>query len=312
MKSSLLLPFCLAQLFSTAVLAEPVFSVQPKGFDFLSVEEGAVVEKVFTISNKGSEPLQVQKVAASCGCTVSTLASNYIAPGESTTLEVKLDTRGFYGGVQKKVFIFTNDPNQAAVALPITGRIKADIEVAPTVLDFGDVVAASGSTARRVKVQAVKGGGATKVSSGKFLDAKIVERGEILVIVKPDAPIGDLHDRLVISAVGVKSRTIIPVVAKIRGGVWAEPAAVSFGVMKKGTTASREVRLYGKTADAKIEGSSKALTINAKRVQGEAVIELSINSGLVAKEEFQERLKITTQTGEETFVPVLAVVAQER
>jgi hypothetical protein len=161
-------------------------------------------------------------------------------------------------------------------------------------------------------VQSVNGGGAAKVAAGKFLEAQIVERGEISVIVKPDAPVGDLHDRLVVSAAGIKSPVIIPVVAKIRGGIWAEPSAISFGVIKKGSTAHREVRLYGNTADAKIEGTSKALTINAKRVQGVAVIELSINSALIAKEEFQEQIKVTSLTGEETFIPVLAVVAQER
>jgi hypothetical protein len=299
-------------LLPTLASAAPVFSIQPKNFDFRSVEEGTVVQKTFTITNKGNEALEIQKVAPSCGCTASALATTHLAPGASTTLDIKIDTQGFYGGIAKKVFVFTNDPSQATVSIGISGSIKPDIVVEPTMVDFGDVSIKNGSNVRRIQVHSVKGGGAASVAAGKFLEATIVERGEVSIRVKPDAPMGDLHDRVVIKAQGLKTQTVVPVVARIRGDIWSEPSALSFGVVRKGAQEKRTVRLNGAVSQAKIEAHHKALSVNVRRSTDEVLVDVVLNSGFVTKEEFQEQIKITAQNGDEIFIPVLAVVAQEK
>jgi rhodanese-related sulfurtransferase len=102
---------CLA--FAAAVSAAPQIHVEEPTYDFGAILEGFVVTHVFVIENTGDEVLQIERVAASCGCTTTALATDSLAPGESVDLEVLIDTAGFGGRIGKSVYVYTNDPEYA-------------------------------------------------------------------------------------------------------------------------------------------------------------------------------------------------------
>jgi len=96
-----------------AAYATPTIHVDEPTYDFGSILEGYVVDHVFVIQNTGDEALEVERVAASCGCTTTALATQRLRPGESVELEVLIDTAGFGGRISKSVYVYCNDPEYA-------------------------------------------------------------------------------------------------------------------------------------------------------------------------------------------------------
>ncbi len=103
--------FCLA--IATAAYGSPKIHVEDPTYDFGSVLEGFAVTHVFTVRNAGDEVLTIGRVAASCGCTTTQLATDRLAPGESVELEVLVDTAGFGGTISKSIYVYCNDPEYA-------------------------------------------------------------------------------------------------------------------------------------------------------------------------------------------------------
>ena len=102
---------CLA-IAGTASAAPKIYVEEPV-YDFGSILEGFVVTHVFTIQNTGDEVLKIDRVAASCGCTTTALATDKLAPGESVGLEVHVNTSGFSGRIAKSIYVYSNDPDYA-------------------------------------------------------------------------------------------------------------------------------------------------------------------------------------------------------
>jgi len=104
--------FCLA--IAAAAYGSPKIHVEESTYDFGSILEGFAVTHVFTIENTGDEVLEIERVAASCGCTTTQLATDRLAPGGSVELEVLVDTAGFGGTISKSIYVYCNDPHYAA------------------------------------------------------------------------------------------------------------------------------------------------------------------------------------------------------
>ncbi len=113
-----------------AVTAAPMISVDSTDVDAGTVYEGAgkSVRHTFTIKNTGDEPLIIQKIRASCGCT----AVNYdsiIQPGATgkVTQEIAVDRIGL-GEFRKYVTVHSNAKNNESLKLSLGGVLKSYIE----------------------------------------------------------------------------------------------------------------------------------------------------------------------------------------
>ena len=93
-------------------------------YDFGTVDQGAVVEHVFTFTNSGSEPLVISNAKGSCGCTVPEWPKEPIAPGATGEITVKFDSKGKKNAQNKKVTITANT-NPAQSFLYIKGNVNA-------------------------------------------------------------------------------------------------------------------------------------------------------------------------------------------
>jgi hypothetical protein len=112
--------------------SETLLEVSPAGFNFGELTQaGGKASTVFTLSNKGSSDLIINKIITSCGCTSAQLEVNgeqspvfgmhsrnpswsqTIKPGESAKLIVYYDPRvhsSMRGTVTRTVEIYSNDP----------------------------------------------------------------------------------------------------------------------------------------------------------------------------------------------------------
>ncbi len=90
--------------------------------DFGAIEEGDKVLHVFTFINTGEEPLIINDVKSSCGCTSKEWPKEPIAPGVESQITIEFNSKGKAGKQTKTVTINANtEPN------PIRLTIKADV-----------------------------------------------------------------------------------------------------------------------------------------------------------------------------------------
>lgn len=76
--------------------------------DFGTIEYDSDPIRKVRFTNVGTEPLVIESARASCGCTVPTFKREPIAPGESSEMEVRYDTKRV-GRISKTVTVKTND-----------------------------------------------------------------------------------------------------------------------------------------------------------------------------------------------------------
>ena len=99
----------------------PVLLAQQTWLTFDKVSKGSMVEKSFTISNRGRTPLVLHKVVSPEGVTVT--APTTVAPGKSETILMTIDTSNMRGEVVAAVRIITNVPSRAILNLTVTGTV---------------------------------------------------------------------------------------------------------------------------------------------------------------------------------------------
>lgn len=89
MKKALLFLFVAAACITThAQSANEVLDVKELSYDFGSIPQGKPVYHVFQIVNKGTAPLKLDNVQASCGCTTPEWSKEAIAPGGTDKIKV--------------------------------------------------------------------------------------------------------------------------------------------------------------------------------------------------------------------------------
>jgi hypothetical protein len=92
--------------------------------DYGTIAKGDDGLRVFEFTNTGDAPLIISDVKSSCGCTVPKKPDGPIAPGASSTIEVKYDTNRV-GPIRKTVTVYSN-ASEPMVALKIKGEILAE------------------------------------------------------------------------------------------------------------------------------------------------------------------------------------------
>ncbi|WP_439128819.1 DUF1573 domain-containing protein [Polaribacter sp.] len=83
-------------------------SVDEKVYDFGTVNEGEIVEKIFNITNSGKTDLVITDAQVTCGCTVPQWPKAPIKPGETKEVKVRFNTAGKGNRQRKDITLVTN------------------------------------------------------------------------------------------------------------------------------------------------------------------------------------------------------------
>ena len=115
---------------SNAIIAPAeILKLKEPGFEFGKIPQGRPVLHVFEIVNTGKEPLLLENVQASCGCTTPEWSRDAIAPGATASIKVGYNAYA-EGHFNKTVTIFYN--NGQTKALTISGEVyKLPASAAP-------------------------------------------------------------------------------------------------------------------------------------------------------------------------------------
>lgn len=92
--------------------------------DFGHLREGEAADYVFEFKNSGKEPLVIQRVQASCGCTTPDWSKDPISHNKSGMVKASYATQGRPGVFSKTLTVYTNQGTKVLT-------IKGDVEKAP-------------------------------------------------------------------------------------------------------------------------------------------------------------------------------------
>jgi Protein of unknown function (DUF1573) len=93
--------------------------------DFGPIMEGPDATCVFTFTNTGSEPINIQKAQPSCGCTVPSFSNAPVLPGQTGTINVAFHTKGKSNTFTKTITVMSNAGTKVLT-------IKGTVEKAPS------------------------------------------------------------------------------------------------------------------------------------------------------------------------------------
>jgi hypothetical protein len=99
-------------------------------FDFGKIKQGETVKHKFTITNTGPNPLILENVKPSCGCTALEWPKEPIAPGKSADIEAQFNSTGKSGAQLKNITITLNTAEHLE-RLTFTGEVIAPPVEAP-------------------------------------------------------------------------------------------------------------------------------------------------------------------------------------
>ncbi|PID88877.1 MAG: hypothetical protein CSB02_00420 [Bacteroidia bacterium] len=99
----------------------PVITFEKTTHDYGTIYERSHGNVNFVYTNTGKEPLILNRVKSSCGCTIPKWSRQPLMPGESDTIKVHYDTKRI-GSFHKSITITSNatTPN---VVLKIKGKV---------------------------------------------------------------------------------------------------------------------------------------------------------------------------------------------
>lgn len=91
-------------------------------FDFGKIKQGETVKHVFEFTNTGSNPLVLENVKPSCGCTALDWPHDAIAPGKTGKIEAQFNSTGKMGPQIKQITITLNTETHLE-RLTFTGEV---------------------------------------------------------------------------------------------------------------------------------------------------------------------------------------------
>ena len=314
MKTKALLTIILAFGLSTAQAQEELNSAmvfETYEWDFGQINEAdGVVQHTFRFMNISNNPIQIDNIATSCGCTTVLYSTQPVAGGEYGELTVSFDPSRTEGRVLREVEVFTKDRRNYASLM-----ISADVNPIPMGLEqiyphllagtvktnakrcnFGYI--AQGEKVTRIVRVANVGDKASKLSVvttgnryGMTVEcpASIGPEEVVSIHITYDIPKGKKYygmarDTIWVVADGVKSQEPIVVNAirvdkftqdesKPKPVLRIEPAYVDFGTKAPG-------KIYKKTIVIGNTGNADLIFRNVEAMEGTAI---SIETGQVIK-----------------------------
>lgn len=332
------------------------------GFGTVNPLETPRISAVFHLKNDTDKPVTLSRLDPSCHCTTATIEGTpaaavlpTIAPGKVVAVRVTVDLAGHpAGNLEKTVTVYVAGRTSPAAVLAMEGVLTPLVSLTPSLLDFG-ISAAGKEKSLPVTVtvdpRLLAGGRLPELrssnsalrlvpqptlitlaaaSAGKTSVPRTITRN-YTVILSAHAPLGPVNGTLSFappasadpaSAQAFAGGTIL-LLGQVQGEVSAQPQSLSFGTVKQGQEATRQVSLMGETADAirSVSVSSPSAFITA-RLQPLAVsfgasgqMITNARSVLVTLSRdapagtVQTQLKVSLASGRRLLIPLSAYVS---
>jgi hypothetical protein len=101
--------------------------------------QGAPIEHAFTFRNDGGAPLTIIQLRPGPGCEAILAGGSDIAPGGAGTIRSRCETADWPGPQRRTVTVYSNDPQQRAAVLLLTGTVALEAAAEPARVYLGPV-----------------------------------------------------------------------------------------------------------------------------------------------------------------------------
>jgi hypothetical protein len=101
------------------------FKFEKETIDYGKINKGANGERTFVFTNIGEQPLIIENIKSSCGCTVPKNPEGPVMPGEKGEIKVSYDTKRV-GGFSKSITIFSN-AKKSRKMIKIKGIVNKEV-----------------------------------------------------------------------------------------------------------------------------------------------------------------------------------------
>lgn len=145
-------------------------AADPPVVDFGDILGGEAARASVKITNVSDKPVPVKQVKTTCGCTVATVHGpdgtelparpakadmlvTTLEPGQSLTVDVKMETANAQGAVEKSLQVYTSDATSTPLSVPVKARISKAFSLSPDKVDLRNV-ARTGRVEQTIVVQA--------------------------------------------------------------------------------------------------------------------------------------------------------------
>lgn len=145
-------------------------AADPPVVDFGDILGGEAARASVKITNVSDKPVPVKQVKTTCGCTVATVHGpdgtelparpakadmlvTTLEPGQSLTVDVKMETANAQGPVEKSLQVYTSDATSTPLSVPVKARISKAFSLSPDKVDLRNV-ARTGRVEQTIVVQA--------------------------------------------------------------------------------------------------------------------------------------------------------------
>ena len=134
-----------------SAMAQGEIKFEKESHNFNVINEGVQAKYDFVFLNTGNQPIVIQSVNASCGCTTPFYTKEPILPNKKGLISASFDSNGRPGVFNKSVTVVSNAKN-GSITLTIQGEVKGktqeQIDASKIILtldkqshDFGNVQA---------------------------------------------------------------------------------------------------------------------------------------------------------------------------
>jgi hypothetical protein len=277
----------LARFNAPPVCAAELFEETSK--DFGSVPRGTTLIHQFRLKNTRNHSLHVAGLRTSCGCATAALGRDDIAPGQSTVLQVTIDTRKYSGARVFTIHVLFDRPAVEEVRVTVTATSRDDVTLTPGQLEFGRVKRGTPAKATvTIEYHGTANWQITGVENDNgYLkpDVQHIAAGlgqtiyQLTVTLRPDIPAGAWHSDLWLkTSDAVTPRIRVPLVVEVESTLTATPNDVQLGTVQAGRQAERKVVIRGPAPFkiAKIEGEDGQFQIGGRSDEAKAVHVLKV------------------------------------
>lgn len=254
--------------------------------DFGTVPRGAQLVHRFTITNIYAVPMEITQVKSGCGCVSATAAKPVLGPRESTTVEVRMDSKRFTGPKTVGVRVTVGPRFVSSAELRVTANSRADVVFNPGEVAFGTVgrgltptqtidVEYAGPLAWEVK--GVEVGEAPYTATAKEMYRRRGQVGyRLTVTMKANAPVGALkHD--VFLKTNDPTAALVPLLveANVEAALTVVPSSIALGTIKLKTPLVRRIVLRGARPFRVlgVEGTGAGITLSAPPSATDSIVQ---------------------------------------
>ena len=131
----------------------PVIEFETPVYDRGNVNKGEKIRYDFKFFNRGDKDLVISNVRPGCGCTTAGTWTKLVAPGQSGTIPIQLDTERFKGPITKSVTVSSNDKKKPTSYLRIKANIWTPVLVEPTLAAFRSIKKLTEKQTTEIKVK---------------------------------------------------------------------------------------------------------------------------------------------------------------